>query len=75
MKDKIYQQIEFAQRQAENAPSQEEYFKWVGYIQGLRFVLGLPSSEKSEKSWEEEEQGQGDQSFKSFDNAVKQGEI
>lgn len=41
MKDKIYQQIEYAQRQAENAPSQEECFKWMGYIQGLRYVLGL----------------------------------
>jgi len=55
MIDKIHQQIEFAQSrlgQATDEDNQHEMLQWKGYIQGLRYVLGLMGSRdpKTEKS-------------------------
>lgn len=50
LKQKIEDQIQFSLKRYEEAKERgddKEMFKWGGYVQGLRFVLGLNSDECS----------------------------
>ena len=62
MKDRIYQQLEFAKGKLDVAVREgdkQEVATWGGYIQGLRFVLGLGDSSEVVKVKVEENSAHG----------------